>query len=299
MKLISIFLLFLFTSVIHAGAQLTVCEVHGSVEYKQGGEWKKIDKQQVSIPDNSPLKFGAKSSCIVAQGERSKLYSSEKAGEITVRSGELEEASILDKLWAVIGGFLSEPSTSGGAAIFRGENLMLLPADGEVLLSPSFHYVWRSNNSLSYDFFLQDDATGAWLCNNVKIKDTSLKAQGNASCNKTLAAGKTYYWGVKPSSNTSEECYLVGFSLASPAVKSALDKKLADLQKNKAMVDEDVYEVLVADVYAGMHMYTQAYNTLVAAAGRFPASQVIRSAREVFLKGLTDINSETHDNSGK
>ncbi|MBZ0097499.1 MAG: hypothetical protein K8F30_00365 [Taibaiella sp.] len=282
-------------------AQLTVCKVRGTVQYNDNGTWKNLNSPSQKIADNTILYFGANSSCVVVKdkGESSRHYATAKATQMRISSASFEEESILDKIWAAISGLESDPSKPGGATIFRGESLMLLPADGEVLLYSEFDYVWRSNNSLSYDFFLQDDETGQWLCNNVKVKDTLLKAQRNAHCNKAIAGGKTYYWGVKPTSNTSEECYLVGFSLATSSVKTALEKKLSELRQDRDLMDEDVYEVLVADAYADKRMYTQAYKTLVTASGRFPESEMIRGALKILRKSLIDLNSETYENSGK
>lgn len=298
MKTIITFLSCIILSVCSIG-QTVICNVKGTVEYSENGQWKKVTAPRQNIRDNTRLRFADKSSCIVVSAKKAELITAEKSKEVTAGAAAVEEETMFAKVWATLNGLMSDPSKKGGANIFRGENLMLLPADGEILLQPSFGFLWRNNNSISYDFFLQEDPTEVWLCKKIPVADTILSLTGNIACAKNLSTTKKYYWGVKPASNTSEECYMVGFSFVTPLAKAALEKRVADIKSKQEYIDGDVYEVLLASVYFDQRFYYEAYKILLAAKQKYPGSEIVATGYNTLIHNLTDLNTDSHEDTGK
>jgi cell division protein FtsI/penicillin-binding protein 2 len=299
MKLLICFLTSALLTAYMAKAQIVISNVKGTVEYSENGQWKKVTAPRQNIRDNTRLRLADNSSCIVVHANGTIVVTCPTAKQVVASPPAAKEESILDKIFATLNGLMSDPSLKGGANIFRGENLMLLPADGELLLQPAVTFIWRNNKSVSYNFYLQEDATEAWLCNSVQVKDTMLAMPGNKFCNKNISSTKTYYWCVKPSSNTGEECYMPGFSVVGATTKAQLEKRLQELEGKKALVDDDVYEVLRSAVYFDLKYYSEAYKVLLSARNKFPGSEVVETGYNTLINNLLDLNTDRDENTNK
>lgn len=269
------------------GNDVIVYRKSGDVFVGKGQQWEKVLLYKKCRVGTDVKLVGKNSSCLVTSAKGDTILTSHEANEI-VTLGKVGVHN--HKSHNIFMAILHDPLVEGEPALHRGYNLMLFPADNEVLSGRSFDFTWGKDGNHTYKFSLLENAgTNKWLCKNTEVNGEQLSSNAGCSSAAGYYAGKKYSWNVRPAFNNDSTVYFLSFSIADAAYVEKVNRDIKTIGQSEG---DEFYVLNKAGIYYKNRMYTEAYRTLATASEKYPESVLIKAAQQKLIDNISEINKD-------